>query len=221
VYNKNKDNNWRIFMRRVILFALFAAIVTQHGFSQVFLGGSLSYQHMSSKISNTSGDSDIIEISPLFGYRINHLDLGLLFLYQSEASLSDSDETSNIGFGIFGSYNFFTVDRFSISGKVTAQYINGKYAMDNDTGDPYYITYSIEQNINTIGISIIPVFEYKLFEHFSLYTSIGGIFFSHSWGEITGNSSYYGLVIPKQDINLDSFGISLSTGITLGFYVFF
>lgn len=207
-------------MKKIILFALFAAIITRHGFSQVFLGGSLSYQHIGSKISNASVDSDILEISPLLGYRINHFDLGVLFLYQSETS-SDSDEATNIGFGILGAYKFFTADRFSISGRAAAQYIKGKYTIENDTGSPYYIPYSIEQEINTLGISITPVFEYKLFEHFTLYTGIGGISFSHSWGEISGSSSYSGLVIPKEDINVDSFRVSLSTGIALGFYVFF
>jgi hypothetical protein len=208
-------------MKRGILFALFVAIVVQLGFSQVFIGGGFSYQHTNSKTSTISNDSDIIEISPLFSYRFNKIDIGLLFLYQSDTSSSNSDETKNIGFGIFGSYRFFIVDKFSISGRVTARYINSKYTIKDNTGSPDYIPYTIEQNLNAIGISITPVFEYKLFEHFSLYTSIGSISFSHSWGKFNGSSSYAGLIIPKEHISADSFGISLSTGITLGFHVIF
>jgi hypothetical protein len=114
------------FIKRIFLFAFFVTIVTQYGFSQFFIGGSLSYQHGGFKISNNSDDTDIIEISPLLGYRFNQADIGVLFLYQSETSSSTSDETKNIGFGIFGEYNFFTLDRFSIFGRATIQYINSR-----------------------------------------------------------------------------------------------
>jgi hypothetical protein len=208
-------------MKKIVFFAVFVAVFAQYGFSQVFLGGGLSYRHTSTKISDNSSDSDIFEISPLLGYRFNKADAGLLFLYQSETSSSSSDETTNVGFGAFGAYKFFTVDRFSISGRAAVQYINSKNTQEGNTGDPYYIPYNTEITINTIEMSVTPVFEYKLFEHFTLYTSIGSILFSHSWGELTGSSSYPGLVIQKENISLDSFGLSLSTGITLGFYVFF
>jgi hypothetical protein len=203
-------------MKKTFFFALFVAIVSQYGFSQFFIGGGLSYQHTSSKISDNSSDSDLIEISPLLGYRFDKADIGLLFLYQSETSSSSSDEMNNIGFGAFGSYKFFTVDRFSISGRASIQYINSKYTSEYDTGFPYYISYTMEQNINSIGISIAPIFEYKLFERFTLYASIGSISYFHSWGEITGSSSY-----PTLEISLDSFKVTLSTGISLGFYIFF
>jgi hypothetical protein len=205
-------------MKKGVLFALFVSIIIQHGFSQIFLGGGFSYQHSSS---NVASDIDMLEISSLLGYRFNKADIGMVFLYQSDASSSSSNEARNIGFGAFGSYRFFTVDKFSIFGRMTVQYINSKYSIGNDTGYPYYIPYIIKQNINNIGISITPLFEYKLFEHFSLYTNIGSISFSHSWGGVTGSSSYAGLVIPKENISADSFGISFSTGITLGFHIFF
>jgi hypothetical protein len=54
----SKDNVLEDFMKKFILFALFVAIVAPYGFSQIFLGGGLSYQHRSSKISNNSTDSN-------------------------------------------------------------------------------------------------------------------------------------------------------------------
>ena len=192
-------------MKKVFLITLFLTIVTQYGFSQFFVGGGLSYQHTNSKILNNSNDNTLIEISPLLGYRFDKANVGLLFLYQSETSSSTSDEIKDIGFGIFGSYNIFSFDRISIYGRAMVQYINSKY--------------KTQQNINTIGVSITPIFEYKLFEHFSLYSRIGIISFSHSWGELKGSGS--SLTVPKVDVSTNSFRISLSTGIALGFNIVF
>jgi hypothetical protein len=169
--------------------------------AKTFIGGTLSYQYASSDNSDDSNASDVFEISPLIGWRFNRTDIGLSFLYRHGTASSSFDVMTSIGFGVFGSYNFVTVDKSSIIGRASVQYINSKY---NFTGT----SYSTEQTINTIGISITPVFEYKFLEHFTLYTSIGSISFSHSWDESDSYSS-------------DSFGLSLSTGIALGFYVFF
>jgi len=207
-------------MKKVFLIILFLAIATQYGFSQFFVGGDLSYQYdTSSEILNNSKQSYLI-ISPLLGYRFDKTDVGLLFSYrlenfsstQTSASSENyySNERQDVGFGIFGSYNIFSVDRFSIYGRATVKYIRAKYTTkdsytDNTVGSPYYSSSDKEQNKNTIEVGISPIFEYKLFEHFSLYSSIGLISFSHSWGDISGNSFY-------------SF---LSTGIGLGFNIYF
>jgi hypothetical protein len=84
---------------------------------------------------------------------------------------------------------------------------------------PYYIPYSREQKLNIIGISIAPVFEYKLLEHLTLYTSIGRISFNHSWGKYNISSTYSSLNTSEEIVS-NNFHVSISTGITLGFYIF-
>jgi len=206
-------------MKKIFLIVLFFAIVTQYGFSQFFVGGDLSYQYdTTSRIKNNSENSQSnLTISPLVGYRFDKADVGLLFSYQSStysnaityssySYSSYSNDQRNVGFGVFGSYNIFSVDRFSILGRATARYINTKmqetaYSFSTDSNSV------VERNYNTFQVGISPIFEYKLFEHFSLYSSIGIISFSCSWGD---------------DINKQySFGSSLSSSIGLGFYIYF
>jgi hypothetical protein len=196
--------------KKAILGIIFFAIA-HLGFSQVFIGGSLSYQHSDQKIDNSSTKSDKITISPLIGYRFGKADLGLSFVYGNDSG--SNYEISDIGFGIFGDYNFFTADKFSILGRAGFQYTNMK---------DIYLYPNAETNLNlhVIGINISPYFEYKLLERLTLYTSIGGITFNHRWGN-SKKSGDESIETTIENYNLSNFGISLSNGITLGFYVFF
>ena len=206
-------------MKRITLSLLFVFVISQMAFSQVFLGGSLSYQHRNTEVSNNNSSTNIFEFSPILGYRTNKLDFGLLFIYQSEISSPSSNEMTNLGLGVFGGYKFLSIDRFSIAGRAIFHYVNSNQKNDNNTGAPYYYEYTINTKLHTIGINISPIFEFKLNNRFVLYTSIGSLFFSHSWGELIGNSSI--VSIPKPDISTNSFGISLTTAVSLGFYIFF
>lgn len=206
-------------MKKGILFILFLFVISQFTFSQIFLGGSLSYQYLNTEVSNNSSSENILGIAPILGYRINNFDLGLSFIYQFETSSSSSNEITNIGVGIFGGYRFLSFDRFSIAGRFTFQYINSNQRNDFDTGAPYYYEYTINTKLNIIGINISPIFEFSINDNFALYTSIGNLYFLHSWGEATESGSIVN--VPKMDIKIDSFGASLTTAISLGFYIYF
>ncbi|GMO23160.1 MAG: hypothetical protein Ta2B_02270 [Termitinemataceae bacterium] len=206
-------------MKKGVLLTFFVLALSQFGYSQVFLGGSVSYTHTSTKASGISSDRNIVELSPMIGYRFNNFDAGLSFLYQEDTFTSNSEKTNSLGFNIFSDYIFLQIDKFSISGRVAFQYLHSKYSVDDDTGAPKYIPYNIEENVNVIGISVLPIFKYRIFDHIALYASIGSISFSHLWGEVNINSSQAGFK-QTDDISQDSFDLSLSTRITIGFYVF-
>jgi len=207
-------------MKPKILFVFFVFCTVQYGFSQIFTGGNLSYQYSNNEIGNTSTNSDIITIAPLLGYRFEKADVGIMFQFQKYAS--SSDEEIGLGASIFGSNNLFTINKFSIFGRVSFQYINIKIKGDKEysiSTPPYSIEYTIEQNLNTVGISIAPIFEYKLLNRFTLYTSIGSIYFNHLWGKNKISSS--NVVMNNENITGNNLGISVSSAISLGFYFFF
>ncbi|MDR1215115.1 MAG: hypothetical protein LBK25_00365 [Treponema sp.] len=209
-------------MKKAFILGITVFIAVQQGFSQVFIGGGLSYQYINSKIGDSSIDGgDVISLSPLLGYRLGKMDIGIMFQYMKDTTTSNSynGEMTGIGIGIFGDYNFLTIGNFSILGRANLQYLNVKSAGSHTmsiSAVPYFIPYT-EQN--TIGISLSPILEYKLFKYLTLYTGIGGISFIHSWGKARSYDDYY-YSSTEEDFTLTNFDLSVSNGITLGFYVF-
>ena len=168
-------------MKINFLIFTFAFFCVSTVFSQSwFAGGNISVQY------NSDNKDTTIELSPEIGFRINNkFDLGLnpLFGYRSYY------EEITFGIGVFARYSFFEINRFSILGRFGLEYLN----MDNE--------------INAFGIYIEPVFQYRLLDKFSLYASIGSIYYSHIWSDGRRSSN--------------NFGLNLSSNISLGFYILF
>ena len=161
-------------MKKNVLISTFAFFCISSIFSQDwFTGGNISFQY-------NAFDGATVELSPEIGYKINNkFDLGLnpLFRYY--------DETAIFGIGFFTRYSFFEINKFSILGRIELIYLN------------------IDNEINALGIDIRPIFQYRLLDKFSLYTSVGSISYSRIFG--IGNN----------------FGLNFSTNVSLGFYILF
>jgi len=76
----------------------------------------------------------------------------------------------------------------------------------------YYPSYSVTRetakvNLNSIGINIGPIFQYKIMENLLLYTSIGNLHYSYTRSNNITNSN--------------GIGFWLSTGLSLGFNIIF
>jgi hypothetical protein len=106
-------------MKKVFVLGFVLLVVAQYIFSQAFIGGGLSYQHSTSEIGNSSTDGDTITISPLMRYRFGKFDIGVMFIYEKDTMLND--DMSTIDIGVLGDYNFLTIDKFSILGRVYFQ----------------------------------------------------------------------------------------------------
>ena len=198
--------------------------------NQFFIGTGLSYQHTKNKIDGEDYNTiNTFSISPFIGYRFGKGAAGLSISYQKNSQSNDffnfinhdTFGSSTFGIGIFGDFIFFTLNKFSILGRANIQYnsmsdLNGHEIMVQVYGGTYYKAF----RYSTIGISITPIFEYKIFDHFALYTSIGSISFNHKWSsdgylaDSSGNYLYPG------NFTQNIFNVAL-TNITLGFCFFF
>jgi len=179
--------------------------------SLFFIGGGLSAQQSSIQNNNYGNyyfnynnfRNSFFEFSPYLGYRFGRGAVGLSFLYQAGDNIENT-----WGVGIFGDY-IFSVDRVSIVGRLSVQYNNG--TASSSVYDPTYgYYYDDSVNMTTIRISITPMIEYRVFDHFALNASIGSIYFEHMSLNIPGGTG-----------NIDNLGISFPTELTLGFCFFF
>jgi len=183
-------------MKKIIALALlFAAVSVQQGFSQIFAGGGLSLDR-TSWYDDTSVTR--LEISPLAGYRMGRLDFGLSGQYaitRYEGFAYGSNETS-YGIGVFASYALLQVGGFSILGRAST--------LCDVRITPYKET--------VLSFALAPIFEYRVSEHFALFTSIGGVKFSRVSTDGEFNRNEIEASLPS-DILLGQ--------ISLGFTVFF
>ena len=92
--------------------------------------------------------------------------------------------------------HIFEINKFSILGRFGLEYSKNNYNI--------YSNNSYSRNV--FSLNIRPVFQYKLLDYISLYTSIGAINFSHYW--YSNNFSSF-----------SNFSIGLSTNLSLGFYI--
>jgi len=199
-------------MRSFGLFLLLFFIPVSAIFSQSwFAGGSVFFQNNSSSGSGSS-EATSIGISPTLGYKINSkFDLGISPLFQHETNPGSSiDKVTTFGGGIFTRYSFLEIGKLSVLGRLGLNYFNSTYNISvtaNSVFPPYKYTYSSKEKLQSIGVNIGPIFEYRLLDNLSLHTNIGSISYSHSWWNDGYSSDYFGLVF--------------STGISLGILVLF
>ena len=176
-----------------------------------FAGGSAAIQYNT----NQGVDNSItFDFFPTIGYKINSkLDLGLnpIYIYEKNSSSYVLD-TNIFGVGIFTRYNLLEIERFSILAQFGINYLYGRYNIVTRETITYSPIYSVERetgiiNINSIGVNISPVFQYRISDRLILYTSIGRLYYSHTWS--------------NKDTKSNNMGLSFSTGLLLGFNVLF
>ena len=179
-----------------------------------FIGGSASYQgHTYGHTYDRNSDinsSDLV-LSPILGWNFNRFGFGINPWYQCtdgyESYYSNNQyhfytyERITSGIGIFAQFNFFTIDRFSMLGRVHLNYSTSSY----EGGDTFgYIS-------NDLSFSISPIFEYRLLDKLSIFTSIGLISYKFMMGGADANG---------EDAKVFRFNIGLSD-ITFGFNILF
>jgi len=171
-------------------------------------------------------DRKMIHISPEIGYKVNKFDFGINPVFQYDYSdLEQGTATLNnnffrYGMGIFSRYNFVTLfDKLSILGRVDLSYLFSK--QENDLTQNGNISQNNKLNHN-LTLNLSPVFELKLSNRLSLYSSLIGNIASlryeyQNWdiknnGEHTGNGH-------SLTFNLPSFYNLSLTDISFGFYL--
>ena len=199
-------------MKRFTFTLIIAFFLASSAFAQNwYAGGNFSFQY---RTAQGSDDSIIAEFSPTIGYKItDKIDLGLnpIYIYEKNPS-SHTLDTNIFGIGIFARYNLLEIEKISILARFGFNYLYGRYNIITRETIIYNPNYSVVRetgkiDINSIGVNIGPVFQYKTMDWLMLYASIGNLSFSHSWGD--------------NNIKSNNIGFSLSTGITLGFNLMF
>jgi hypothetical protein len=145
-----------------------------------FIGGSVAFSiynlnHRPQELEGHDTNTNIINftISPEIGYKINNFDFGIkpIFQYEQwEDNNSVGPDAFKIGIGPFLRYNFLTLGRLSILGRLDVDYL-----YHNRIDIPNIFNY------HRIDVKINPVFEYTLANRLSLYTNFGisGITYSY------------------------------------------
>jgi len=203
-------------MKKIILFTFFALVISQYAFSQIYAGGSISYYNSKLEISNKTDTSETFDISFSLGYRLGYFELGGLFIYQTETDTRDSGKVEATGFGVYSNYSYYIIENelFYVAARISAQYINSKTSVNYTGKILNYYPQTIEQN--SVSIRISPIFDYSLTRYISLYTAVGSISFSYSWGERTIYEADRITINSKDKFTNNSYGLSLSTEVTLG-----
>ena len=182
-------------MKKILITALLAVLLSQYTFAQFFAGGGLSFTFQQAGAIGQTGTTDVrlfsTSIRPLFGYRFGIADAGLLFEY---TNLSTSDNIpglpnfSSIGIGIFSELQLFSHGNFSISGR-------GSFLYTTLVGLDY----------RELRIDLEPIFEYAIVDRLSFFTNIGLVRF-----------------LPAAlDRPVGTFVLSIFTGPTIGFRYLF
>jgi len=138
-------------MKKILVFASLVMLTVQYGFSQTFVGGDFSFQRSSNEFGNTSITGETIAISPFIGYRFGETGTGVSLLFQSD-TMSNHNIT-DIGIGVFAEYKLFSIDKFSLLGRASFQYISTEITLSdsiNVSYPPYEIPYTAEQKLKTI-----------------------------------------------------------------------
>lgn len=177
-----------------------------------FLGGGISFQHRSINYYENNWYNDdysliAFRLSPIFGFQYTKFGFGFnpIFQYNVYSDSSYSSSRSIFGIGIFAQYNFYTIQRFSILGKFSIDYLSSPIVSDG-----YYD--SSNSSGNSFGIGISPIFQYRLLEKLSLFASIGSISYTFSDDETDYN---------KEQYSTGTFGFNISSNISFGFNVLF
>jgi hypothetical protein len=206
-----------------ILFLSVSSVFAQSWFA----GGSVNLnftadEHSTADHLISSLDGWQINISPTVGYRINKFDFGInpIFQYvfnESNDNYSDryyKESMFGIGVGLFLRYNFFTFKKFSILGRLSADYLFSK--RDYKSHD-----LTTEGFNHKISVNLRPLFEYRLLGRLSLYTDFGinGLTCSYLHSSNLDSSSLnnrnsFSFTLPSL------FNISI-TEISIGFYINF
>jgi len=196
-------------MRKIIFVVLLLTSMVQYGFSQVFIGGDVSFSYNNIERVDSDFNSLNIGISPMLGVRFGNFDLGILFGYRFVSSTNSTSswniETtlSQIDFGVFGDITVFRIDRFSVFGRGSLQYSISN-AENNISG--LVSTIIPEGTEQFLTISLAPMFEFQIFDNFTIFTGLGGIIYRHYFTDV--------------DIT-NQFNISILTGLPIGFRFFF
>jgi hypothetical protein len=201
-------------MKSTVLVLIYFLFSIYSVFSQDwFVGGGVSLEYVTSSNPQNANNKITAEILPSLGYKINSkFDIGFGLFYQYEKNNSDYlSNTSYFGVDLFSRYSFLEVNKFSLLGRFDINYAYAKResVIRIITNYPSNtVTREIEkENIQIISIRISPVFQYELFDNILLFASIGSLYYSHLWSD--------------NDYKTNYFGLSLTTGLTLGFYIVF
>ena len=142
-------------MKKSLLALLLAVALAVPALAEnMWIGGNFSYDNDSPK----NGDStSSIYIAPEFGYNLNEkVDIGLDVFYGYDEGAGDQ---KRFGVEPFIRYKMFEIGGFSFLAK-------GKIYYENCKND------EMDVNINSYGISIVPVVTYSINEKWSINASL-------------------------------------------------
>ena len=197
-------------MKKYFILVLFFILIVQHGFSQIFVGGGLTLSYNSNERMNSEFSAFNLGVNPMLGYRFGNIDIGILFGYRWTNSTNSNfgttpweieTRTTQIDVGIFGDLTVFRFDRFSILGRGIVQFS----IFNSETNITGPVITTPDRTERFITVAIAPMFEYFVLDRLTVFTSIGGISYSHYFTDVDMSTQ---------------FNISFLTGLTIGFRFF-
>jgi hypothetical protein len=164
--------------KTVVLATALAALVCVQGFSQkLMIGGEAGFSFGSRKSGNVTSDTSGFTFSPILGYAISDkFDLGGRLILEREDT-----GTTTTTFGVAGWGRFHLLNM----GKVDARLL-GEIGYSNASNN---ISGSKDQK--SFWVALLPNFEYRVANHVSLYTNIGGIRFTRGWTDSDHSSTSF------------------------------
>ena len=209
-----------MFKMKMVFIVFFTFFGVSTVFSQNwFTGGNIFFQQINerdnywNRIDRGDMKHTTLRLSPIFGFiKNNKFDIGINPIFEYETfSWQDNYNNLAFGIGIFSRYSFYEIGKISILGRLGIDYLHSRFNYDSQ-GNPNYDSQGnpLEKKQRMFRINISPVFQFNLLDNFSLFTSIGSIYFSHSW------SDYNNLNIISPSIT--DYGISFGN-VVIGFHI--
>ena len=140
-------------MKKILVFCV-VLLTAQLGYSQIFTGGSLSFN--STFYGDGGGTYHNTTISPLFGFR------NWGFEYGAQLNMRFRDKNFYFGAGVFGSMLLLDMDYFSVWGRASLDWTS--YDWDDQ-----------------ISIGLSPILQLWLSDNISLYARLAGLTYNISY----------------------------------------
>jgi hypothetical protein len=158
-------------MKKIVILSIALGIlVSAQVFSQKWIaGGEAGVTFNSNNTGSVSTSTNSFTFSPLLGYAINNkFDIGVKLIITN-----DTSNATTFGFAGWGRYGLFGTGNLTLGALGTIGFTNTSYNAGPD--------------LKTFFIGVLPNAEYRLSNHVSVYSNIGGISFERRWS--TSNSS--------------------------------
>ena len=178
----------------LVLVLVLLAFGSIGAFAQVYVGGTLGFEHTSQDNGFTTASGNYFWLGPSVGYRLNEqLSIGG-DLYLGIGDTGSYEDAMILGIGAFVRYAFLQLGDLDLL-------IKGQAYYQNTSAD------ALRDNINYLAIGVSPQAEYYFSDLISIYANIGWVGFERTW---------------VGDVNSNTFGLDLSSeNIGLGFYIHF